>query len=137
VRDEYDLTGPGERGKYFARYMASWPESKVLTRLMVELVLQPNESAEHFEARERALVALRERLRREGVAIPPPDDWENEVKRRSTMENTCELCGYKCTGDDYCPGCEKYICGKHVYNPGPGPHEPKDHTADDEGHRPK
>ena len=47
------------------------------------------------------------------------------------MGNTCALCGYHCTGDDYCAGCESYICGKHVYNPGAGPHAPTDHDAGD------
>lgn len=52
------------------------------------------------------------------------------------MNNKCALCQYQCSSDDYCHGCESYICGKHVYNPGVGPHQPKDHTADADGHPP-
>jgi hypothetical protein len=45
------------------------------------------------------------------------------------MGNTCALCGYTCTADDYCSGCDSYICGRHVYNPGGSEHVPSAHDA--------
>jgi hypothetical protein len=48
----------------------------------------------------------------------------------------CAICGYNCTADDFCAGCNSFVCPKHVYNPGAGPHTPSDHTADENGRRP-
>jgi len=50
--------------------------------------------------------------------------------------SNCAICGYICTANDFCAGCNAFICPKHVYNPGAGPHSPSDHTADADGRRP-
>lgn len=49
---------------------------------------------------------------------------------------SCAICGYSCKADDFCAGCNAFICGKHVYDPGVGPHRLEDHTADENGRRP-